>query len=325
MEYSRYNELKNSYKPFSGEYPMNINEPYPLLAQLIKQLTQGRKYKICIHDTSGMLHSNPYLTLMPTGFTHNHDFCNTAKLTSKGYKTCLYCKSLTLKKALQSQDPFLGQCYLGQTEVIKPVYINNKLVCVIYLGNLLDLSEKNEVISKIKRNAPLIGIKPDKFQSFLDNMHGFDKKDIDTYLEIIELITQFITFAHIQFQKTLLLQHDTSPIFRGNIHSAVRIVADYISVHYNLNIQLEQLAKICFLNPEYLSKLFKKETGTSLVDYINSIRIQRAKDLLAYTDEKIIDISLLVGFNSNSYFCRIFKQNTGFSPSNFRDHSKKAD
>lgn len=275
-----------------------------------------------IHDTSGMLHSNPYLTLMPTGFTHNHDFCNTAKLTSKGYKTCLYCKSLTLKKALQSQDPFLGQCYLGQTEVIKPVYINSKLACVIYLGNLLDLAEKNEVIRKIKRNAPLIGIKPDKFQNFLDNMHCFDKKDLDAYLDIIELITQFITFIHVQFQKTLLLQHDTSPIFRGNIHPSVRIVADYISVHYNLNIQLVQLSKICFLNPEYLSKLFKKETGTSLVDYINWIRIQRAKDLLEYTDEKIIDISLLVGFNSSSYFCRIFKQNTGFSPSDFRDRFK---
>ncbi len=297
-------------------------DTYPLLEQLIKHLTQDRKYKICIHDTSGMLHNNPYLALLPVSYSHNHDFCTTAKLTSKGYKNCLRCKALTLKKAMNTQDPFIGQCYLGQTEIIKPVYINNRLACVIYFGNLINTKEKVERI--IKKNAPMIGVNPKRLQDALETMHEFKIEETYIFFEIIELIANFITLLNTKFQKTIILQSDISPIFRGSIHSAVRTVADYISINYNLNIHLEQLAKICFLNPEYLSKLFKKETGTSLVDYINFIRIQRAKDLLTITDEDIINISLWVGYNSTSYFCRIFKRSTGLSPSSFREKYKKA-
>lgn len=293
---------------------------YPLLEQLIKQLTQDRNYTICIHDTSGLLHNNPYLALQPASYSHNNDFCTTAKLTSKGYKNCLRCKALTLKKAMNIKEQFMGECYMGQTEIVTPVYINDRLVCVIFFSNLISSKEKTE--KRIKKIAPLVDINPKRLLDTLETMHEFKTEEIHAYYEMIDLISNFITLLNTKVPNTPFLQSDISPIFRGNIHSAVRTVADYISINYNLDLSLNQLAQVCFLNPEYLSKLFKKESGLSIVEYINFIRIQHAKDLLKMTEEDIITISLWVGYNSTSYFCRIFKRSTGLSPSEFREKNK---
>ncbi len=301
---------------------MKSVEGYPLLEQMMKLMSSGKNFHICIHDTSGILHNNPYLAMSPTGYSHNHPFCTTAKLTSRGFKNCLRCKALSLKMALNSREPFIGQCYLGQTEIIKPVYVNDRLACVIYLGNLLDKKQREAVIKKIKRNAPRTGVLPRKLLKELEATHEFDMEETDVYFEILELINNFIILINAQYQKPIIRESDTAPIFRGNIHSAVRTVMDYVSIHYNLDIQLEQLAKICFLNPEYLSKLFKKETGSSLVDYINFIRMERAKDSLIMTNDEIVNIALQAGFNSSSYFCRVFKRSTGLSPTGFRRQNR---
>ena len=72
------------------------------------------------------------------------------------------------------------------------------------------------------------------------------------------------------------------------------------------------------ISENYLSRLVKKSTGRSVGAWIDIVRIQRAKRLLAETQESIINISSMTGIEDQSYFSRLFKKETGLTPSAFR-------
>ena len=72
------------------------------------------------------------------------------------------------------------------------------------------------------------------------------------------------------------------------------------------------------ISENYLSRLVKKSTGRSVGAWIDIVRIQRAKRLLAKTREPVIDIATAVGIDDQSYFSRLFKKETGLTPSSFR-------
>ena len=71
-------------------------------------------------------------------------------------------------------------------------------------------------------------------------------------------------------------------------------------------------------NPSYFSSLFKKETGSSFVEYLSKIRIDKAKDLLRESDLRIQDICLMVGYNDVKYFSKLFIKYTGLKPKDYR-------
>lgn len=88
---------------------------------------------------------------------------------------------------------------------------------------------------------------------------------------------------------------------------------------YQQDIGLESLAEKVYLSPSYLSRLFKNETGTSIVKYITAYRLRRASELLRRTNKKIIDISSEVGYSNFPYFCAIFRNYYGATPTQYRD------
>lgn len=92
----------------------------------------------------------------------------------------------------------------------------------------------------------------------------------------------------------------------------------YISTHFHTNILLEDAANHVHLHPSYFSTLFKQSTGSSFKEYVNLVRIEESKRLLANTDFSIIDIAIAVGFEDQSYFSKVFRKYTGMTPKQFR-------
>ena len=99
---------------------------------------------------------------------------------------------------------------------------------------------------------------------------------------------------------------------------AVMAVKKHIRTHLNQELTRESLAAMVYLTPDYLSHLFKWETGFSLTNYIIYERIEEAKRLLAGSDMSISDIAIRCGFQSISYFSKQFKRFTGMTPREFR-------
>ncbi len=99
-----------------------------------------------------------------------------------------------------------------------------------------------------------------------------------------------------------------------------RVIA-YIKQNQNKEITREELANLVFLNPDYLTRIFKKQTGLSISDYLLQERLQVAKGLLIQTDMSVSAIALHVGYANFSHFSRMFKKYAGVNPLEFRQSS----
>lgn len=97
---------------------------------------------------------------------------------------------------------------------------------------------------------------------------------------------------------------------------------DYVYRNYRQKIYLDDIADTLGLNSSYLSRLFKKETGTSLQDFINDVRVERAANLLIYSEESLPAIAQYVNFPTQSYFGKIFKQKMQMTPRQYRELHK---
>ncbi len=100
--------------------------------------------------------------------------------------------------------------------------------------------------------------------------------------------------------------------------TAVAIVKAYIESHLSDELDRDTLASMVYLNADYLSHLFKKDTGSSLINYIIDRRIAHSKELLAKGEMSIRDIAITCGFQNISYFSRQFKKSTGMTPRQFK-------
>ncbi len=85
------------------------------------------------------------------------------------------------------------------------------------------------------------------------------------------------------------------------------------------DLSLNNLSKIFEVNPSYLSTLFKKETGSTLTDYVNKQRIERAKELLVSTNIQIQNIAQRCGMLDVNYFTKTFKKYTDLTPKKYRE------
>lgn len=94
---------------------------------------------------------------------------------------------------------------------------------------------------------------------------------------------------------------------------------EIIRQHFHRDISLGELAQIVGVSVSYLSKLFNKQFGMNYREYLNEIRIQKAKELLEVPHMKVMEIARRVGYNNANYFTRIFKRQTGLSPQEYRE------
>ena len=87
---------------------------------------------------------------------------------------------------------------------------------------------------------------------------------------------------------------------------------------YQTGIMLDEISRKLDMTPEYLGTLFHKETGITFSNYLKNYRIAKAKELLVGTNLKLYEIAEKVGYSDSKYFSRIFKKQTGMTPSEYR-------
>ena len=150
---------------------------------------------------------------------------------------------------------------------------------------------------------------PEQDAYYLSHIY-FNKLDTaNTEDELYEIQKDF----KIDFAKRMLALKKSKPYSKHTMKAI-----DYVYNHLHEKITLQKIADDIEINPTNLSKTFSKETGTTLFHYITLQKIQAAKDLLAFSDYSISEISNFLSFASSSYFAKIFKAETLLTPSEYR-------
>lgn len=100
----------------------------------------------------------------------------------------------------------------------------------------------------------------------------------------------------------------------------VIVCMEYIYQNLNEKIALGDLAKLTRLHENYLSQLFKKETGKTIMQYIQEKKLEQAEYRLKHTEESVLEIANDLNFSSQSYFIQVFKRKNGRTPREYREY-----
>ena len=95
-------------------------------------------------------------------------------------------------------------------------------------------------------------------------------------------------------------------------------IIDYIKNNYDKDISLKALSTQIYLTPNYLGELFADKMNINFKDYLTSVRMEKAKDLIRENRYMIYEISEMVGYSHLDYFRKQFKKYTGINPSEYR-------
>lgn len=133
-----------------------------------------------------------------------------------------------------------------------------------------------------------------------------------------ESVLEFILFFFTYVQRNLLSERDGSEQIANSKNQHVNRILSWINQHYKEDFRVEKMADALHLTPNYLSTLFRQQTGRSLLEYIAERRLELARTLLVDPEYSINHICREVGFRSPSYFIQQFRKKYNVTPNQYR-------
>lgn len=287
------------------------------------------------------------------------DFCKIVRKHQNYAKLCQKCDARGGLEAARIQQPYIYLCHFGLIDFAIPIIVNDQYLGAVMAGQvLIKNDEKKQELENI------VNTKYDKIHLNIENeLEGLREKLPVMSLEKIKAVANMmfhisnyiigeailkISLNELN-QKILLSKLEQSEILidefsnhelsgdsknhaiqveevepTQNTNVILRPAIEYIQKNYFEKLYLDQIASICNISPSYFSKLFKREMGDSFSNYVNKVKITKAKDLLTTTDTPIMNISYDLGFEDCGYFIKVFKKLENETPAVYRKkHSIK--
>lgn len=145
-----------------------------------------------------------------------------------------------------------------------------------------------------------------------DFSHG---ADVDDALKEIHIAQMLVHLA------TALMEDKAAGKGFWYVRRCVRLLSERMSE----DVRIEELAKELGISVAYLQRLFRQVHGTTIIEYLNRMRIERAKLLLLNTDDPIVEIAMEAGFNSRQHFTRVFTSQEHISPQEYRREKRSSE
>ncbi|UCD50352.1 MAG: helix-turn-helix domain-containing protein [Phycisphaerales bacterium] len=170
-----------------------------------------------------------------------------------------------------------------------------------------------ELLSVLSRAAVEGGVNVEtmleKNLTFVNKVMGIDNQ---------EDLCAWISMALNDFLELVYASQD------GRKMSQIRPAINYIDANYDKPMTLADIARASHLSASRLAHLFKEQMGITIIEYVTSVRIERAKALLLGTDQSCTEICFETGYNNQSYFTRTFKAVVGMTPRQFRVQNRRS-
>lgn len=267
---------------------------YSSLQSLVDALERGNRYHICV--AFSQRHTNRKLMVAKKTALHTTPLCTMAKERPGGNQACMDCREAAIRKAVALGCPYGGYCINGVYEYCHPVFWEDKLYCMIFVGNIL--RDRQRVCERM-------GLLPEA--PLLETMEP-DMED-GVCAEIAAVVESYIHLLREQSPGESRAQQN---------HAVISAVKAELDRDFAQSLSLSSVARMYHYNEKYLGRIFKVQLGLSFGEYLNNKRLSYAAKLLRKTDESILDISQRAGFNNVTYFNRLFRKKFGRSPSQYR-------
>lgn len=165
------------------------------------------------------------------------------------------------------------------------------------------------------------------YQFFLTSLYHITRDDIDKVeTQLSEIGQQIQTADSLEKLEQVMEQGfeacGSAAMGNAEYSASVRSAIRYMEENYSEPLALSDVAAHVGLSAEYLSRLFKDETGVKFVVYLNNLRLKHALRLLETTNLKVYEVAEQVGYSNLSYFSTVFKKNFGQNPFDYKNNCK---
>lgn len=221
---------------------------------------------------------------------HRSDFCKAMK--ARALAACTKCDHNDLFTDCDSEQgrirqPFVRTCYAGADEILLPIWNQGALVAVLFIGQFRTVDRLDTRGTEL----PVLG------------------EDKLSYVSALGLT--LLTYLYEVLRR---LRADRQAPIAGRW----RVIESYVRENLSAGPTLQELSQRLSLSPSRTSHVVREVTGMSFHDLVETSRLDLAKDLLTRSGATIATVASQAGFNDTGYFCRYFKQKTGFTPTGYR-------
>lgn len=182
--------------------------------------------------------------------------------------------------------------------------------------SIKELADENSALRQflgIKRSFITLKDPNEIYHTLKNVVLESDKKETDKEIMVQLLLSQLlIQIARLGVEDQKLNRENQ----QANVY--VNQAIEFLHYHYDCDIKVSDVGKAVNLHPGYLHRIFKKLMDCTMMEYLATLRMEKAKMLLKDTEIPIIEIAQYVGINSSQYFSQLFKKHTKITPIEFR-------
>ncbi|MDQ8196119.1 helix-turn-helix domain-containing protein [Coraliomargarita sp. SDUM461004] len=297
-----------------------------MLERLCRLVEEAGDLRVNFEDLTGITFDISELRLSSRFRMHTCDFCAHARESSIGHGDCIHNKILTNKLAKKRNEGFMGQCHLGVTDMVEPVFFCEREMGVFYYGSVLLEGTEGLARERIFRYCARRNFDPEPYLDQMKNLPRIHPDDVPVYLGRLKLLRDFMLNA-LKASGLPVARYRTemNAQFLSNHHQFSQLVQSamrYVHRNYEEELSIERIASELKCHPTYLSRSFKKNVGFGLAEYVKRVRIDHSIQLLAMGRFSVGEICYIVGFQDQSHFGKVFRSFVGVTPNAFRESCK---
>lgn len=200
----------------------------------------------------------------------------------------------------------------------KTIVLNRNDAIFLKPGTIRSREVRNEPVKFVSFNFTVMPNIELNLENFLPNcitsdikkiISAFPQSHLSPYYHSKEKVANFLNFI-------LFELIDVTSLKSSNLY--VLKIAKYIGEHITEKMSLQSISREIGLTKEYTANIFKKETKTTLTNYINERKMLLAKELILRNEMSLGDLSAYLGYDNYNYFSRLFKRHFGITPTNFK-------
>lgn len=262
---------------------------------------------------AGVSRTHNNLEQLNTAFQETAAALNHQKLSDQPSNYYYYQESNPRSITWDKQDEFLFRIESGMTSAVEEM--TNELFC--YYRTIPDFT-----LSDAKYHCYLLSDQCRLILNYYMNQTN-DKPGSNSMQNVVNRIFHVddLKKYYLQFFLNLASLLQSQSVYAGD--DVIENIKVYMERNYQKDITQEYISYLFYINRSYLSTLFKAKTGEKFVDYLNSIRIEKAKELLSGSQRKMYQVARAVGYDNVKYFFRVFKKKTGITPEQYRLQTEK--
>ncbi len=255
---------------------------------ILKELWNISGFRVSLHSPD---HSE--VAAYPT---EKKSLCRLVQSQRGGMARCVACDKEAYRQALLRKDTYIYRCPFGLCEAVSPLYNFGALTGFLIMGQVREAGSEERLKSMLKK----YGVGSEEAEKILAEIPSLDKEKIISYVKVLSLCAQHITISEVLFNEK---------------PTAAQITRKYILDNYKNKILIKDICDRIGCSKSTLIAAFKKEYGTTVSKYVNDVRLDEARRMLASGTMSIKAVSDEVGFYDQSYFSKAFSARFGYPPS----------